>query len=138
MTRREETKEKIKKEIYDFIKKYIAVKGYFPTYSEIIGGTCVKSKATVHNYLKLLKNEGLIYQKSNSPRAGGIDKLAHPKNVGDWETRLTPKIRKKVLVYTGEVEIGEYIGNGRWKIGNKIVSRDKVKGWMNMPKWEEK
>lgn len=54
--------------VLDFIKKYIAEKGYSPTVREICTGLALKSPATIHDHIKKLELAGLIATDSKKSR----------------------------------------------------------------------
>lgn len=54
--------------ILHYIKKYIALKNYPPTFREIAEGIGIKSVATVHTHLHKLKNSGKIDFEEEKPR----------------------------------------------------------------------
>lgn len=54
--------------ILHYIKKYIALKNYPPTFREIMEGTGIKSLATVHTHMHKLKENGKIDFEEEKPR----------------------------------------------------------------------
>lgn len=54
--------------VLDFIKKFIAEKGYAPTIREIMAGLCLKSPSTVQSHLQKLVTYGLITIDKNKSR----------------------------------------------------------------------
>lgn len=52
----------------DYIKKYIALKNYPPTFREIADGMGIKSVATIHTHLHKLKENGKIDFEKDKPR----------------------------------------------------------------------
>lgn len=55
-------------EIYNVIRDYIRKYGYSPTYREICIKTGIKSTATIHYFLKKLKEKGYIDYQFNRNR----------------------------------------------------------------------
>jgi len=55
-------------EVLDYIKKFIATKGYSPTVREIMVGLAYKSPSTVQDHLKKLVLAGLITMDKNKSR----------------------------------------------------------------------
>lgn len=54
--------------ILNYIKKYIALKNYPPTFEEIRVGTGLKSKHTVYQHMQELRNKGILDYIDKSPR----------------------------------------------------------------------
>jgi repressor LexA len=46
--------------VFEFIKAYMEVKGYPPSYRNIAEGLNIKSKSNVHRLIHALKQEGLL------------------------------------------------------------------------------
>jgi len=55
--------------ILEFIKVYIALKGYPPTLREIAGAGGIASTSNVNYHLNIMVIEGIIERKFNSARA---------------------------------------------------------------------
>lgn len=55
-------------QVFNFIKKCLG-EGYSPSVREIMDHTGFKSTSTVHRYIKILKQKGLIEKKDNLNRA---------------------------------------------------------------------
>lgn len=55
--------------LYEFLKRYFMEKQYAPSSKEIAEGIGVKSTSDVNNYLRRLKEKGLIDGEIGSPRA---------------------------------------------------------------------
>lgn len=62
------------KEILEAIKDYIDKNGFSPSIRDICDIAGLKSKSTVHGYLKSLENKGYIQRLENFPRALTIAK----------------------------------------------------------------
>jgi repressor LexA len=56
-------------EIYEFMKRYILLKGYPPSVREICEAVELKSTSTVHGHLERLEKKGLIRRDPTKPRA---------------------------------------------------------------------
>ena len=66
-------------EIYEFLKIYIANKGYPPSVREICDAVNLKSTSTVHGHLKRLEKKGLLRRDPTKPRALEITDPDCPK-----------------------------------------------------------
>ncbi|MFH0794419.1 MAG: repressor LexA, partial [bacterium] len=53
------------RQILDFIKDFIAAKGYSPSLEEIGAGVGLSSLATVHVHLRNIEKKGLIRRRWN-------------------------------------------------------------------------
>jgi len=51
---------KRQKMVLEFIKAYLSVKGYPPSYTNICEGLGIKSKSNVHKHIHALKEQGLL------------------------------------------------------------------------------
>lgn len=49
-------------ELFDYIKAFIVANGYAPSYSEMMKGTGVTTKGTIHNRINRLVKDGKISQ----------------------------------------------------------------------------
>ena len=58
-----------RKNVYDFIVKFITKNGYAPSVREICDGTDLKSTSSVYNHLMVLERMGKIHMKANKTRA---------------------------------------------------------------------
>ena len=58
-----------RKEILDFLTKFIAENGYAPSVREICAGVGIRSTATVHSYLKELAEMGYLTKDDRKTRA---------------------------------------------------------------------
>jgi repressor LexA len=68
---------KKQKEVFDFIINFFAVHNRSPSYSEIQNHFGLKSKASIQDYVKYLKNAGLL--KNNE--SGVIELIERPENM---------------------------------------------------------
>jgi repressor LexA len=64
------------RELYDFISRFVAEKGYSPSFEEIAEGMSLNSLATVHKHVTNLEKKGLLTRDYNRSRS--ID-LVPPK-----------------------------------------------------------
>ncbi|QAT40227.1 transcriptional repressor LexA [Clostridium sp. JN-9] len=64
-----EPKSSKQKEIYDYIKSQIHLKGYPPSVREICSAVGLSSTSTVHGHLARLEKKGLIRRDPTKPRA---------------------------------------------------------------------
>ena len=64
-----EPKSSKQKEIYDYIKSQIHLKGYPPSVREICNAVGLSSTSTVHGHLARLEKKGLIRRDPTKPRA---------------------------------------------------------------------
>ncbi|MDD2553451.1 MAG: hypothetical protein PHP51_02620 [Desulfotomaculaceae bacterium] len=55
-------------QIYNAIRKYIAINGYAPTLREIGQDVGLSPVSTVHHYLNRIMSKGYITYKPNQPR----------------------------------------------------------------------
>jgi repressor LexA len=53
----------------EFIKTYMTVKGYAPSYRNIAQGLQIKSKSNVHRLIHALKEQGLIHMQPHKIRS---------------------------------------------------------------------
>lgn len=56
-------------EMYDFISRFVAEKGYSPSFEEIAKGMKLSSLATVHKHVSNLENKGLLTRDYNRSRS---------------------------------------------------------------------
>ena len=62
-------------QVFEFIKAYITLKGYAPSYMNIAQGLNLKSKSNIHRLVHKLKKDGLLQVKAHEGRPlKGIDK----------------------------------------------------------------
>src|SRR5882762_7550470 len=78
------------RELYDFISRFVAEKGYSPSFEEIAEGLGLSSLATVHKHVSNLEKKGLLTRDYNRSRS--IDLVA-PKG----------KLKQSMAVNTGLV-----------------------------------
>jgi repressor LexA len=55
--------------VYDFIKTFIKVRGFTPSYSEIAQGLGMSSKSNIHRHIHSLKERGLLHVKPHMIRS---------------------------------------------------------------------
>jgi len=60
---------KRQREIYDFIARFVAERGYSPSFEEIGDGTGLSSLATVHKHITNLEKKGLLNRDYNRSRS---------------------------------------------------------------------
>jgi len=60
---------KRQREIYDFIARFVAERGYSPSFEEIGDGTDLSSLATVHKHITNLEKKGLLKRDYNRSRS---------------------------------------------------------------------
>ena len=60
---------KRQREIYDFIARFVAERGYSPSFEEIGEGTDLSSLATVHKHITNLEKKGLLKRDYNCSRS---------------------------------------------------------------------
>ena len=60
---------KRQREIYDFIARFVAERGYSPSFEEIGAGTDLSSLATVHKHITNLEKKGLLKRDYNRSRS---------------------------------------------------------------------
>ena len=60
---------KRQREIYDFIARFVAERGYSPSFEEIGEGTRLSSLATVHKHITNLEKKGLLKRDYNRSRS---------------------------------------------------------------------
>ena len=80
--------------VLDYIKRFIAEKGYSPTIREIMNGLGGKSPSTVHTHLKNLANAGLITYSPTKSRT--IELLCENEYATDTEIVRLPLVSLKV------------------------------------------
>lgn len=54
--------------IFDYIKKYIEINKYSPSFREVAEGVGLKSSSTIHTHLKKMKKDGYIDFVNTLPR----------------------------------------------------------------------
>src|ERR1700752_1744882 len=60
---------KRQREVYDFIARFVAERGYSPSFEEIGAGTDLSSLATVHKHITNLERKGLLKRGYNRSRS---------------------------------------------------------------------
>jgi len=60
---------KRQREVYDFIARFVAERGYSPSFEEIGVGTDLSSLATVHKHVSNLEKKGLLKRDYNRSRS---------------------------------------------------------------------
>ena len=60
---------KRQREVYDFIARFVAERGYSPSFEEIGMGTDLSSLATVHKHVSNLEKKGLLKRDYNRSRS---------------------------------------------------------------------
>ena len=60
---------KRQREVYDFIARFVAERGYSPSFEEIGEGTDLSSLATVHKHVTNLEKKGLLKRDYNRSRS---------------------------------------------------------------------
>jgi len=60
---------KRQREVYDFIARFVAERGYSPSFEEIGAGTDLSSLATVHKHVSNLEKKGLLKRDYNRSRS---------------------------------------------------------------------
>jgi len=56
-------------QVFEFIKAYITLKGYAPSYMNIAQGLNLKSKSNIHRLVHKLKKDGLLQVKAHEVRS---------------------------------------------------------------------
>lgn len=88
--------------IFNFIKSEVKTKGYPPSVREICEAVGLKSTSTVHNYLGILEQKGMIKRDPTKPRAIEI--------LEDSVDQLESFIKKTAFIpLVGEVTAGQPI-----------------------------
>ena len=57
------------RQVYDFISRFVAEKGYSPSFEEIVEGLGLNSLATVHKHISNLEKKGLLTRDYNRSRS---------------------------------------------------------------------
>lgn len=98
-------------EILDFIKRFIASKGYSPTVREIAQGLNLKSPSTVQDHLKKLILNGIITIDQKKSRT--IELLVQNEYLNDSNTIVSlPVLNREIDTVTKEfMEIPVYMLN---------------------------
>ena len=100
------TRQKVKEKVLKCIVEYIKEHGYPPTSQEICGMTNLKSKASVHEYLRQLMMDGAI-ESDDEGKARAIRVSGYVYIRKEEERRLTvAKIVKASLEQDIQIERG--------------------------------
>ena len=97
------------KEILDFIREFVAVKGFSPTHREICEEFGYSSYGTAHNHLKLLEQKGFLRRHWNQKR--GVE-LADAASA-------SPIVPEGELPFLGRIAAGKPI---EAVAGNEVVT----------------
>ena len=106
-----------RKEIFDFIRKYISLHNYGPTVREIAENVGLNSTATVHYHLRGLAERGLIEMGTGKKRAISLPKT-EPEN-GEPRQELPEKRRLARVPLLGAVAAGQ-----------PILAQENVEDWL--------
>lgn len=74
--------------LLDFIKEYLAVHNYSPSYREICAGLGLKSPASVAEHVDNLVALGVLKRDPNSPRSLSVVDVSFPETTALFQTRL--------------------------------------------------
>src|SRR3974377_1724966 len=97
------------RELYDFLSRFVAEKGYSPSYEEIKEGLGLNSAATVHKHVTNLEKKGLLTRDYNRSRS--ID-LLPPKG----KLKQSMAVNTAVLLpLVGRIAAGRHIEAGENK-----------------------
>ena len=115
-----------RKEIYDFIKRFVEANGYGPSVREICDAVKLNSTATVHYHLRGLAERGLIHMESGKKRAISLPKQgaaeavpSAPSERAEAETLQSLKPPQRLLPLLGTVAAGQ-----------PILAVENVEGWL--------
>ena len=112
------------KEVLDFLKDFVALNGYSPSFEEIARGLDLKSLATVHKHITNLENKGLLQRSHNRSRS--IDVMP-PKSRSQSAERLPLMGRIAAGLPIEAVENSESISLGDI-VGNREAFALQVRG----------
>ena len=101
------------REIYDFIREFVADKGYSPSLKEIGEGFGISSVATVHKHVQHLVEKGLLRKAWNRSRS--VEPIEAIEDVETIEVPLDlvpHRGRSFALRVRGDSMIGEHIRDG--------------------------
>lgn len=87
-------------EIFEFIKEFLTEKGYPPAVREIGNAVGLRSSSTVHAYLNMLEEQGLIRRNPDTPR--GIDILGEKPWSNTVEVPLLGTVAAGTPMYVEE------------------------------------
>ena len=94
-------------ELYDFLSRFVAEKGYSPSFEEIKEGMGLRSLATVHKHVTNLEKKGLLTRDYNCSRS--ID-LVPPKGKLKQSMAVNTAM---VLPLVGRIAAGADLPAGR-------------------------
>ena len=109
------------RELYDFISRFVAEKGYSPSFEEIAEGLRLNSLATVHKHVTNLEKKGLLTRDYNRSRS--IDLVA-PKGKLKQSMAVNTGL---VLPVLGRIAAGRPIEAVEQRDGNTISLADFVR-----------
>jgi len=109
------------RELYDFISRFVAEKGYSPSFEEIAEGLELNSLATVHKHVSNLEKKGLLTRDYNRSRS--IDLVA-PKGKLKQSMAVNTGL---VLPVLGRIAAGRPIEAVEQRDGNTISLADFVR-----------
>src|SRR6266478_993913 len=109
------------RELYDFISRFVAEKGYSPSFEEIAEGLGLSSLATVHKHVSNLEKKGLLTRDYNRSRS--IDLVA-PKGKLKQSMAVNTGL---VLPVLGRIAAGRPIEAVEQRDGNTISLADFVR-----------
>ena len=109
------------RELYDFISRFVAAKGYSPSFEEIAEGLGLNSLATVHKHVSNLEKKGLLTRDYNRSRS--IDLVA-PKGKLKQSMSVNTGL---VLPVLGRIAAGQPIEAVEQRDGNTISLADFVR-----------
>jgi repressor LexA len=109
------------RELYDFISRFVAERGYSPSFEEIAEGLGLNSLATVHKHVSNLEKKGLLTRDYNRSRS--IDLVA-PKGKLKQSMAVNTGL---VLPIVGRIAAGLPIESIEQRDGNTISLADFVR-----------
>src|SRR5246127_334202 len=109
------------REVYDFISRFVAEKGYSPSFEEIGEGLGLSSLATVHKHISNLEKKSLLTRDYNRSRS--IDLVA-PKGKLKQSMAVNTGL---VLPVLGRIAAGRPIEAVEQRDGNTISLADFVR-----------
>src|SRR5246500_337329 len=109
------------REVYDFISRFVAERGYSPSFEEIAEGLRLNSLATVHKHVSNLEKKGLLTRDYNRSRS--IDLMA-PKGKLKQSMAVNTGL---VLPVVGRIAAGQPIESVQQQNGNTISLADFVR-----------
>ena len=109
------------REVYDFISRFVAERGYSPSFEEIAEGLGLSSLATVHKHVSNLEKKNLLTRDYNRSRS--IDLMA-PKGKLKQSMAVNTGL---VLPIVGRIAAGQPIESIQQQNGNTISLADFVR-----------